>query len=196
MKWPLLKPQKNQKNNPSDSNAFLSPNLFSQEIFEQNDLSSSQRNFVLICKIASLLILGIFFITLAYYYISAKSFENSVNFLNKEAADLSLYVPVEKRINNLNKRLNLHKKLAPQRKNFVDKVSATLATISTDENLREFKYQDGVLQVTINRDDILTTTLLIEELLKEDYITEIAILNANLNTAEQYYTIGLEITYK
>jgi hypothetical protein len=145
---------------------------------------------------ATVLFLSIFFVTLFIYYINVKSYKNSVDFLNKEAQDLELYTPVEKRINNLSKRITLHKRLTPERKNFVDKVSATLDTISTDENLREFKYQDGSLEVKIIRDDILLTSLLINELLEKDYITEIAILSADLNTTEKYYTIGLQIMYK
>jgi hypothetical protein len=197
MKRFFQKPQnKLSKSTQSEAEAFLSPNLFSQELFTNSELNSGQKTFVLACKIATLLILGIFFTTLFIYFGYVRAYSSQLWELNIKGQELALYYPAEKRITRLNSRLDLHKQIAPQRKNFVDKVSVTLSEIGTGETLQEFVYSNGVLTVKIIRDDILSTTALIENLAKQDYISEIAILSADLNSAEEYYTIRLEIAYK
>ncbi len=193
----FLKPKSNLTNpSQTEQDALLSPNLLSQELLNKDSLNSSQQIVITICKLFTLLILGIFFVTLTIYLLNARSFEKRLNNLNAQSQEIALYLPAEKRFSNLDKRLTLHKKVTPQRKNFVDKVSATIATIGADDDLQDFSYKDGVLTVKIVRNDILTTTLLIADLVKQENINEIAILNADLNTAENYYTVRLEITYK
>jgi len=172
MKRFFQKPQnKLSKSTQSEAEAFLSPNLFSQELFNNSELNSGQKTFVLACKIATLLILGIFFTTLFIYFGYVRAYSDQLWKLNIKGQELALYYPAEKRITRLNSRLDLHKQIAPQRKNFVDKVSVTLSEIGTGETLQEFVYSNGVLTVKIIRDDILSTTALIENLAKQDYIS-------------------------
>ncbi len=193
----FLKPKSNQ-NNPSqaEQDALLSPNLLSQDLLTQDTLNTAQRTFVTSCKVVTLIILLVFFVTLAFYYVKARSYSHRLQMLNNQAQELALYLPAETRITNLDKRIALHKKIAPVRKNFVDKVSATLERVGTNESLQDFTYKSGVLTLKIKRDDILDTTLLISDLVDQEYIDEIAILSADLNPAEEYYTVRLEIAYK
>ena len=196
MNWNPLKAKKQNDNaREITQSSLLGPNLLSSE-FSTESTSPAQRNVVLICKILVAIILGAFFATLIFRLVRAKQYDNAVKNLNKEMADVLLYQGAANRIELLDKKINLHKLVSPARKNFVDKVSTTLATIGTNDSLRDFQYDDGVLTVRVIRDDILDLTTLINNLLKQENIKEIAILSAVLNTAENFYTIQLEITYK
>jgi hypothetical protein len=175
----------------------LSPNLYTKaEATENEALVKSKKNFILFSKILIiLLLLG--------YIASILLLQHQVFATHKLAVEvdgkiegLETYNAESLQIDKVNRRIQVHKDVTKTHKNISNKITAILGEVQTDENLLGFEFKENTFTFDIAREDVLDVSRVLDLVLAKDFVNEIAILEANLNTTENKYIIKLEVSLK
>lgn len=175
----------------------LSPNLYPKfEAVENAALVKSKKNFILFSKILTILLLLGYIASILLLQYQISSTHTLAVEVDSKIEDLETYNEEALRISKVNKRIQVHKDVTTTHKNISNKITSILGEVQTDENLLGFEFKEKTFTFEIAREDVLDVSRLLDLILAKDFVNEIAILEANLNTTENRYTIKMEVSLK
>ena len=175
----------------------LSPNLYPKaEAVENAALVQSKKNFTLLSKLLIVSLLFGYVLSIVLLQQQTTSTRKLAQDIDRQVEDLETYTPEAQRISRVNKRIKVHQEVNASYRNVSNKITALLSEIQTDENLLSFEFTEKKFLFDIAREDVLDVSRVLELILAKDFVEEVAILEANLNTSENKYVIKMEITFK
>ncbi|MEN9389717.1 MAG: hypothetical protein RLY61_801 [Candidatus Parcubacteria bacterium] len=175
----------------------LSPNLYPKaEAVENAALVQSKKNFTLLSKLLIVSLLFGYVLSIVLLQQQTSSTAKLAQDIDRQVEELETYTPEAQRISRVNKRIKVHQEVNASYRNVSNKITALLSEIQTDENLLSFEFTEKKFLFDIARADVLDVSRVLELILAKDFVEEVAILEANLNTSENKYVIKMEITFK
>lgn len=175
----------------------LSPNLYPKaEAVENAALVQSKKNFTLLSKLLIVSLLFGYVLSIVLLQQQTTSTAKLAQDIDRQVEELETYTPEAQRISRVNKRIKVHQEVNASYRNVSNKITALLSEIQTDENLLSFEFTEKKFLFDIAREDVLDVSRVLELILAKDFVEEVAILEANLNTSENKYVIKMEITFK
>lgn len=175
----------------------LSPNLYPKaEAVENAALVQSKKNFTLLSKLLIVSLLFGYVLSIVLLQQQTTSTAKLAQDIDRQVEELETYTPEAQRISRVNKRIKVHQEVNASYRNVSNKITALLSEIQTDENLLSFEFTEKKFLFDIAREDVLDVSRVLELILAKDFVEEVAILEANLNTSENKYIIKMEITFK
>ena len=175
----------------------LSPNLYSQhEVLENQALLNSKKHFILLSKVVvSLLLLG-YLASLLILQFQIASSHNLALSIDRKIEELENQKATAQKVQDVNNRLTLHRDISTKHKNLSGKITAILNQIQTNDDLLSFEFADKKLVFEIAREEVLDVSGVLEKILAKDFVEEVAILEASLNTTDNKYIIKMEVVLK
>ncbi len=175
----------------------LSPNLYPKaDAVENAALVQSKKNFTLLSKLLIVSLLFGYVLSIVLLQQQTSSTAKLAQEIDRQVEELETYTPEAQRISRVNKRIKVHQEVNASYRNVSNKITALLSEIQTDENLLSFEFTEKKFLFDIAREDVLDVSRVLELILAKDFVEEVAILEANLNTSENKYVIKMEITFK
>ena len=200
MKINLLRQKNEQTLNSivdSTTDSHLSPNLFPKTQFIENEvLIQSKKKTILVIKIVVLILLLAYITSTLILRKNVYSTYQLANQLDNKVDELGKYSEEAVKINKTNRRINIHKEISTKHATTSKKITDILKHIQTDNNLLSFDFKDNILTFEIARENVLEVSDLLDKILSEKFVNEVAILEANLNSFDNMYVLKMEVTFK